>query len=297
MKTINIEAIRIDGKTQSRAEIHNDTVAEYVDALESGTTFPPIIVFFDGVDYWLGDGFHRVHAFRQAGRASINADVREGTQSDAQLFSYGVNTDHGLRRTNADKRKAVTGALQHPVSCKWSDNQIAKHCGVDHKTVSAVRTSILGNSQDAKLTERRVTRGGTTYTQNTENIGGKKKAGEAVNKATVNTGVNTAGAVSEPVLPVSPLAIPESTTDDGAPSEEEIAAALAAVEADGQALQVLLDADDKLAAASEEIKRLNAVINVLTQRNAGLMEKANEAIKAAKRWQKKHDALAKKVAT
>ncbi|NZA01198.1 hypothetical protein H0I39_04405 [Ottowia beijingensis] len=60
---------------------------------------------------------------------------------------------------------------------------------------------------------------------------------------------------------------------------------------------MLLDADDKLAAASEEIKRLNAVVNVLTQRNAGLMEKANEAIKAAKRWQKKHDALAKKVAT
>ena len=297
MKTINIEAIRIDGKTQSRAEIHNDTVAEYADALESGTTFPPIIVFFDGVDYWLGDGFHRVHAFRQAGRASINADVREGTQSDAQLFSYGVNTDHGLRRTNADKRKAVTGALQHPVSCKWSDNQIAKHCGVSDKTVSAVRTSIFGNSEDAKPTERTVTRGGTTYTQNTENIGGKKKAGEAVNKAGVNTGVNTAGAVSERVLPASPLAIPESTTDDCAPSEEEIAAALAAVEADGQALQVLLDADDKLAAASEEIKRLNAVINVLTQRNAGLMEKANEAIKAAKRWQKKHDALAKKVAT
>ncbi|NZA01197.1 ParB N-terminal domain-containing protein [Ottowia beijingensis] len=198
MKTISIEAIRIDRETQSRAEIHNDTVAEYADALESGTTLPPIIVFFDGVDYWLGDGFHRVHAFRQAGRASINADVREGTQSDAQLFSYGVNTDHGLRRTNADKRKAVTGALQHPVSCKWSDNQIAKHCGVSDKTVSAVRTSIFGNSEDAKPTERTVTRGGTTYTQNTENIGGKKKAGEAVNKATVNTGVNTAGAVSSP---------------------------------------------------------------------------------------------------
>ena len=67
--------------------------------------------------------------------------------------------------------------------------------------------------------------------------------------------------------------------------------------ADAQALQVLLDADDKLAAAAEEIKRLNALVSILTQRNAGLIEQANEAVKAAKMWRRKHDALAKKVAT
>ena len=42
---------------------------------------------------------------------------------------------------------------------------------------------------------------------------------------------------------------------------------------------------------------LDVDAHMAAQRNAGLMEKANEAIKAAKRWQKKHDALAKKVAT
>lgn len=206
MKTINVAAIRIDGETQSRAEIHNDTVAEYADALESGTTFPPIIVFFDGVDYWLGDGFHRVHAFRQAGRASINADVREGTQSDAQLFSYGVNTDHGLRRTNADKRKAVTGALQHPVSCKWSDNQIAKHCGVSDKTVAAVRASHFGNSEVTKPTERTyTTKHGTTAVMNTENIGGKKKAGKAAPADTKS----------------APTAAPEFTPEEQEPSNDD----------------------------------------------------------------------------
>ena len=87
MKAINLAAIRLDGETQSRAEINNEAVAEYVDAIKDGAEFPPIVVFFDGATYWLGDGFHRVHAFRTAGRASINADVRDGTQADAQLFS------------------------------------------------------------------------------------------------------------------------------------------------------------------------------------------------------------------
>ena len=104
-------------------------------------------------------------------------------------------------------------------------------------------------------------------------------------------------AAQAPTTAASPLTIPEPPTDDGEPSEEEIAAAMASDAADAQALQVLLDADDKLAAAAEEIKRLNALVSILTQRNAGLIEQANEAVKAAKMWRRKHDALAKKVAT
>lgn len=171
MKAINLAAIRLDGETQSRAEINNEAVAEYVDAIKDGAEFPPIVVFFDGATYWLGDGFHRVHAFRTAGRASINADVRDGTQADAQLFSYGVNTAHGMRRTNADKRKAVTGALQHPVSIQWSNNQIAKHCGVSLDLVNRTRAS-LNESLSDKSTERTyTTKHGTTATMKTDKIG------------------------------------------------------------------------------------------------------------------------------
>jgi hypothetical protein len=77
-----------------------------------------------------------------------------------------VNKSHGLRRTNADKQRAVEAALLHPKSRELSDSQIARHVGVDHKTVSAQR-SILGISQDS----RTVNRNGTTYQQNTANIG------------------------------------------------------------------------------------------------------------------------------
>ena len=68
-----------------------------------------------------------------------------------------IRTDGG--RSNEDKQRAVRAALEHPKAAGLSDNQIAKHVGVDHLTVAAYRASILGNSQDT----RTVTRNGTTY--------------------------------------------------------------------------------------------------------------------------------------
>lgn len=175
MKAINIAAIRLDGDTQSRAEINNEAVVEYVDAIKDGAEFPPIVVFFDGATYWLGDGFHRVHAFRTAGRVSINAEVRDGTQADAQLFSYSANKGHGLRRSNADKRKAVLGTLNHPATKDWSDNQIAKHCGVHHSTVGDARRSLAESASDKPAARTYTTKHGTKATMKTDKIGKSQK--------------------------------------------------------------------------------------------------------------------------
>lgn len=175
-KQISLRDIRIDGGTQSRVELNNTTVEEYSEAMADGVQFPPVVVFFDGASHWLVDGFHRYFGADQAGLEEIAADVRNGTQLDAQLFSFGVNSDHGLRRTNADKRKAVTGALNHPVSCKWSNNQIAKHCGVSDKTVAAVRDSHFGNSEVTTAERTYTTKHGTTAVMNTANVGKKKGA-------------------------------------------------------------------------------------------------------------------------
>jgi hypothetical protein len=59
----------------------------------------------------------------------------QGTLEDAQWYSFGTNKDHGLRRTNEDKARAVKAALAHPNGAAKSDHQIAKHVGVDVKTV------------------------------------------------------------------------------------------------------------------------------------------------------------------
>ena len=91
-----------------------------------GADFRAHSVFYDGQAYWLADGFHRVRAAQEAGLAGINADVRQGTRRDAVLFSAGANAVHGLRRSNADKRRAVETLLNDEEWRAWSDNEIAR---------------------------------------------------------------------------------------------------------------------------------------------------------------------------
>ena len=143
-KTMNLDHIRIDGGTQSRVLIDEQVVTDYAELYRSGVTLPPVTVFFDGTTHWLADGFHRYWANKKINCDYVYADVRQGTQRDAILYSVGANTDHGLRRTNADKRKAVLMMLEDDEWMQWSDHEIARRCGVDHKTVTKHRAS-LGN--------------------------------------------------------------------------------------------------------------------------------------------------------
>jgi ParB-like chromosome segregation protein Spo0J len=149
-ETLLLEKIRINGGTQMRVEIDEDTVADYsfiLEALES-----PIVIF-DGTDYWLADGFHRYHAHRKAGRKSMKCQVQQGTRRDAILLAAGANSTHGLRRTNADKRKAVAELLKDEEWIKWSDRKISQWCFVSHGFVAEVRKSI---SLDTESSDNRV---------------------------------------------------------------------------------------------------------------------------------------------
>ena len=62
-----------------------------------------MVVFCDGTDYWLADGFHRLEAHRQVGFRDIEVDLKLGTKRGAILYAVGANASHGLRRTPADK--------------------------------------------------------------------------------------------------------------------------------------------------------------------------------------------------
>ena len=121
-----VAAITADPDCQLRAACSGATVQEYSDALAAGATFPPIIVFSDGASYWLGDSFHRFEAHQSAGLTEINAEIRDGDQRDAKLFAAGANADHGLRRTQADKRRAILALLTDPEWRDWSDKEIAR---------------------------------------------------------------------------------------------------------------------------------------------------------------------------
>ena len=143
-KNLNIDLIITDRGTQSRVEINEPTVAEYAQAVLDGDKFPPIIVFHDGTDYFLADGFHRYFAHLRAKRVSIFCDVRRGTARDAKRFGFGANNKNGLRPTIADRRKAVTEMLEDLEWQDLSDREIARECGVSHTFVSTIRKELNG---------------------------------------------------------------------------------------------------------------------------------------------------------
>jgi hypothetical protein len=178
MKKLNLEAIRLDGETQARVALDSDQVAEYAEAMRDGDKFPAIVVFHDGSDYWLADGFHRYHATKQLGHASVEAEVKTGTKEEAQIYSFGANARRGLSTNPEDNRSIITRMLAHPISSTWTLGEIARHVGVSKMTVSRVKASLQPKAQkaeeDTKKTYQR--KDGQTVTIDTANSKTKKAA-------------------------------------------------------------------------------------------------------------------------
>jgi len=167
IELLKLQAIRTDGDTQLRAETNQETIQQYAQDMRDGDEFPPIVVFYDGTNYWLSDGYHRYYAVMHLERDEILADIRDGSRRDALLYATEANRKHGMQLTNADKRRIVTLFLNDPEWTKWSDREIARRCGVSHTFVHSIRSSLETVSSERTYT----TKYGTVATMNTLKIG------------------------------------------------------------------------------------------------------------------------------
>ncbi|MEM8494612.1 MAG: ParB/RepB/Spo0J family partition protein [Planctomycetota bacterium] len=149
---LDIETIEVDHTLQSRESTDSDAIGEYADALVAGRDLPPVTVYQDGDRFLLVNGFHRVPAHLEAGRTTIEAEVIQGTRDEAAWHAAGANTTHGVRRTNADKRRQVAMALA--LRPDQSDRMIADHCGVSDKTVASARKELEPGAEIPHLTKR-----------------------------------------------------------------------------------------------------------------------------------------------
>jgi ParB-like chromosome segregation protein Spo0J len=146
-RLIKLADIQVDAGLQIRAEINNETVAEYAEQMKAGDKFPPLSVYQVNGAHLLVDGFHRLDAAKLAGLDEILVEIHSGTRQDALKAALGANVQHGLRRSNADKRRAVIIAIKEFPDL--SDRAIADMCGVGHHLVGEVKNQ-LGESPSSK---------------------------------------------------------------------------------------------------------------------------------------------------
>lgn len=143
---VPVADIILDPRLQMRETMDFAVIDDYAEHLFD---LPPgKIVMGEGGIMWLTGGWHRYHANVKAKQTTMPCTVREGTFQDALKEAAGENFGHGIRRTDADKKRAVKALLSEPLWADRSDRMIAEACHVSHPLVAKVRAEMAeANSQ------------------------------------------------------------------------------------------------------------------------------------------------------
>lgn len=209
LRTLKISSLVRDPSIQPRTELDKDSVQQYADAMERGEVFPPITVFkIDGKNV-VAAGWHRIAAAEACNAASIRAEVHDGmTLRDAKLFAISDNAKHGVRLSNADKRRVVLTLLEDDEWATKSNREIAAQCGVSHEHVRRIKEEREPKNEEPKpepqSSEPEQSTGGEGDGWGDDNQGGgsepektKQESGPLVDKAGNVVPPNLIGAFTE----------------------------------------------------------------------------------------------------
>jgi ParB-like chromosome segregation protein Spo0J len=90
---LSIQQLLSNSLVDTRRHLDLDRVQRYTQLLEE---LPPITVFrLEDQTLLLVDGYHRVAAAQEAGRATVDAEIREGTRAEAVRFAAEVAVREG----------------------------------------------------------------------------------------------------------------------------------------------------------------------------------------------------------
>ncbi len=144
-KLVAVSLLKLDERLQCRESVPEETIRAYEDGWREKIEFPPVDAFEVEGELYVTDGFCRVLSAQNVGKSKVPCLVRKGSWQDAVAAACGANSQHGLPRTNADKRKAATMAI-----LEFGDKpnrEIARICGVSHTYIDNLR--IKQNEADA----------------------------------------------------------------------------------------------------------------------------------------------------
>ena len=96
IKTETIETLRLRGLSEEGeiATLSDSVLESYLSVMAKTRTCKPLSACFDGTDYWVFDGYHRLAALQQLGINSCQVKLYKGSRRDA------------LRRYIADKLRS-----------------------------------------------------------------------------------------------------------------------------------------------------------------------------------------------
>jgi hypothetical protein len=148
-----VDQVKLDWRAQPRDHVNEDVAAQYGELMREGQwdyarSTGPIVVFFDGADHWLADGFHRLFGAKHAGIAEVLCEVRQGSLRDAQWHSFSANALHGYPRGSKDIERILRRIFEDE---EWADRpvrDIAEHTGIKKSTVFKYRDRIVYNANN-----------------------------------------------------------------------------------------------------------------------------------------------------
>jgi hypothetical protein len=218
-QTFALDNILIDKRYQARVkgldEVHvTDLMNAYGQA--DAEIEPPRVWIIPAVGNVLTRGFHRLEALKRLGRKRVECEIRNGSIADALTDAASGNNTHGLKRTNADKKRSVEMVVEaHP---DWSNRRIADEAGVSHNFVTELRQLSSDDSSNSKTPEKTTGKDGKERPAKKKN-NPKKSTSEPVSKSDDD---ETASRTDEQSVEAEFEAEPESVPEAAKPSEPGI---------------------------------------------------------------------------
>jgi DNA-binding transcriptional regulator YdaS (Cro superfamily) len=163
IKLIPLTFIKEDHDTQIRGGVSSARVKELEEILQqTANHLDPIDVCYEGDveavnadnPVHLADGWHRIAAYRSAGKTKIPARLNKGGKSEAIEIGLKRNGHHGTPMTSKEKRCAAEVAVNDPRIGEFTDTKIARLIGVSPSLVNQVRRGIKPEPAPKKQAEK-----------------------------------------------------------------------------------------------------------------------------------------------
>lgn len=211
------------------------------------------------------------------------ADIRQhGLREDIWTFGGlildGRNRFLACQKANVQPRfRTYIGSEAQALAWVVSANVHRRHLTTEQRAMAAAKVAVLSRGGDPNTARAALTQAqaAAQFDVSPDSIQRAKKVTERGSKPLQKAvergdiGLKRAAAVVDlpkaEQLAAAKAPDPEPSEGDGAPDAEEIAASEAALVADQEAMGKLLEADDKLAWAMGEVKRLAGLLRIAEQ--------------------------------